>query len=161
MTGRAGLSTAAQALLERRSGLVEQSGPVRRVAQGPERLSNPQLAQWLFTQLYTDRAGGALPKRFHLRGALNRQALRRALDEIVRRHEVLRCVFLPGNDEPEQTVRAVPAMGLNEIDLESLPPAEQAATAERLLDEDANRPFDLTTDVLLRPLLIRLGEAEF
>jgi amino acid adenylation domain-containing protein len=161
MTGPGGLSRAAHALLERRGHLARDSGPVRRAAAGPERLSHPQLAQWLFTQVYADRNAGALPKRLHLRGALNRTALSRALGEIVRRHDVLRSGFFSGGDEPVQVVRDAPVIEVTEADLGSLPPGARAEAAERLFGEDANRPFDLTADILLRPLLVRLDEDEY
>ena len=46
------------------------------------------------------------------------------------------------------------------VDIEGLPEPEREETALRLCTEEAQRPFDLTRDVLLRAKLLRLGEAD-
>src|SRR3954468_13199822 len=45
-------------------------------------------------------------KVFHLKGVLNKEALRYALTEIVNRHEVLRTVILNDEGEPYQHIKA-------------------------------------------------------
>jgi amino acid adenylation domain-containing protein len=152
------LSESARALLTRRAAMGSVGGPERRVDQGPAPLATPQLAQWLFDEVHSAGAASGLPKRLHLAGTLNRDALRRALSEIVRRHQVLRSAFTVVDGEPVQRITAPRTIELPECDLRSVVESERPAAAEALLEEDARRGFDLASGQLLRPLLVRLGD---
>ncbi len=155
------LSDAARALLARRAGINPDTGPRRGAAADSAPLASPQLGQWLSGELSRSGAAGALPKRLHLKGPLDREALRRTLTEMVRRHQILRTVFSIQNGEPVQQVTPPRDVELREADLRSLPAAERAAAALGLLEQDARRPFDLGKDLLMRPLLIQLGDEAF
>ncbi|MCT2581928.1 non-ribosomal peptide synthetase [Actinophytocola gossypii] len=88
-----------------------------------------------------------------LTGPLDPDVLERALHTIIRRHEVLRTRFAV---TPDGLVRAVdddPDLPLEFVDLTGRDDAER----ERLFDERAARPFQLTTELPLRMLLVRLA----
>jgi amino acid adenylation domain-containing protein len=93
----------------------------------------------------------------HLRGALDRDALQRSLDDIVRRHEILRTTFHQDDDEPWARVRPAGPVQLPCHDFSALPAGERAASAARKTAEEARRPFDLTRDLMLRTVLLTTG----
>lgn len=93
-------------------------------------------------------------------GPLDFCALQRSLDEIVRRHEVLRTLFV--TEEGEAALRISPAetVPLPVLDLSVLPAAEQQTDLRLFLNELARRPFDLAGGPLFRTELVRLGPQE-
>ena len=99
--------------------------------------------------------GSALLLRLRLRGALNRDALRRGLDRIVARHEVLRTRFELANDQPFQSIDA-PDRGfeLTEHDLRGAANAE--SRVRDLVDAEAHTPFDLNDGPMARGRLVAL-----
>ena len=132
----------------------------RRAEREPAVLSFAQQRLWFISQLEPDAALYNMPTALRLKGTLDLDALRRAFDEIVRRHEVLRTVFLDAGGQPTQVVREAAPVTLPVTDLGGLPAAERDAELTRLRMEEARRPFDLTRGPLLRASLLRLGEDE-
>ncbi|MEQ1564103.1 MAG: non-ribosomal peptide synthase/polyketide synthase, partial [Myxococcota bacterium] len=133
--------------------------PIPRVAGDRHPSSLAQQRLWLIDRL-DDSAGAAyhLPTGLRLRGGLDHQALRGALDALVARHEVLRCRFLPGADGPIQQVRpADVGFALTERDLRELAPGARDEALARLTEEEARRPFDLSTGPLVRGILVHLA----
>jgi len=117
--------------------------------------------QELFWQL--DHASPGLiaynvPRAFRVRGSLDADALQRALNEFLQRHEVLRSVYAIEGDQPVQVIVPDASVPLERVDLSHLPQAERDSALGRALAERAARPFNLSTDLLLRASLFRLGE---
>jgi hypothetical protein len=100
-----------------------------------------------------------VPIGFRLRGPLNLDALERAFQHILQRHEALRTTFALQGDEPVQVVQAAsvrePVLRLQ--DLQPLPPEAGEAEGRRIIADEIHRPFDLTRGPLLRALVVRLG----
>jgi amino acid adenylation domain-containing protein len=92
---------------------------------------------------------------------MNAEVLERSLNEIVRRHEVLRTTFAIAGNEPVQTILPSLHLPLPIIDLRHLAQAEREGKSLRLASEEALKPFDLTKAPLLRTTLLWLGEADF
>jgi thioesterase domain-containing protein/acyl carrier protein/NAD(P)-dependent dehydrogenase (short-subunit alcohol dehydrogenase family) len=92
-----------------------------------------------------------------IRGPLDENALQKSLQEIVRRHEVLRSVFRTMGGELIQVVVPPPIQSLRMVDLSNLPVAEKDARSDQSAIEEANQPFDLACGPLLRSVLMRLG----
>ncbi|MDO8052401.1 condensation domain-containing protein, partial [Janthinobacterium sp. SUN211] len=121
-------------------------------------LSYSQERVW-FIDRFTD--GGAaynLPGAFEIRGRLDRAALERTLNEIVRRHEVLRTTFDLVDGAPVQVVAPELRLAIPVVDISALPPGERQARAEALARDEARAPFDLQAGPLLRARLIAMGE---
>jgi Condensation domain len=97
----------------------------------------------------------ALPLR--IRGKLDRQALRQSIEELLRRHSVLRSIFRIHDGELQQIVLAPSAVHLPVVDLGRLPEKERDAKATELAQEDATRPLDLSIGPMLRASLLELG----
>ncbi|HEV7655228.1 MAG TPA: amino acid adenylation domain-containing protein [Mycobacteriales bacterium] len=95
------------------------------------------------------------PFACRLTGDLQVAALRRALGEVVRRHEVLRTVFDLSGSEPTQVVLDPAPVPVPVVDVSGLPGDRAAAEADRLAHASAAAAFDLTRGPLLRCLLLR------
>ncbi|HVR99612.1 MAG TPA: condensation domain-containing protein, partial [Thermoanaerobaculia bacterium] len=90
-----------------------------------------------------------------LEGELDAQALTRSLDEVVRRHHVLRTTFEAPEGTPRQVVGAPPDRGVPLVDLAGLPQDRRRSEAGALCRREARRAFDLSRGPLLRALLLR------
>jgi amino acid adenylation domain-containing protein len=92
------------------------------------------------------------PFLLRLRGRLDVDALGRAIQAVVDRHETLRTTFAVRAGTLVQVVAERAAADLSVVDV-----AEAEAEAERLVLAEARRPFDLETGPLLHATLFRLG----
>src|ERR1051325_5770428 len=101
-----------------------------------------------------------IPLRMRMRGALDAGALRRALDRIVARHEVLRTTFAVVEGEPVQRIQEVEqaCFELREEDLRER--GETSEEVARRMEEEGERPFDLTRGPLIRGQLLQVAEDE-
>ncbi len=123
-------------------------------------LSFAQQRLWFLDRLQPGGSAYNMPQAVRVRGPLAPPALRRALQSVVDRHEVLRASFPLDGELPVQSVAADLLLMLPEIDLRSLAPAVREKVALRLVAEEARRPFRLDTGPLLRVGLLRLHAAE-
>ncbi|MFI2508365.1 amino acid adenylation domain-containing protein [Streptomyces sp. NPDC018972] len=95
-----------------------------------------------------------------LTGALDTDALARALNRLAERHEGLRTTFATVAGGCVPVVRPPAPVPLAHTDLSVLPRAECDAEADRLWRADMTELFDLETGPLLRSRLIRLSGTE-
>jgi amino acid adenylation domain-containing protein len=135
------------------------AGVARRPGTGPAPLSFSQQRLWLLDRLEPGSTAYNMPSPIRLRGALDRMAMERALDEIVRRHESLRTHFVDQEDEPVQVIVPHAGFRLPLADLAGLPGEARAAEERRLLIED-KQAFDLESGPLFRAMLVRLAPEE-
>src|ERR1700755_2726666 len=159
------LSAAKRAVLEKRlRGRLAKGAAagqvVRRARQSHTPLSFAQQRLWFLCQLEPDTPFYNISRIFFLSGSLDARALERSLDEVVRRHEILRTSFIEVDGEPLQVVSESRPRALRVTDLRALTEAERVREVERLSTEQARLPFDLTRGPLMRALLLRLGDEE-
>jgi amino acid adenylation domain-containing protein len=114
---------------------------------------------------FIDRMGGAggaynIPLRLRLAGTLDREALRRALERIVQRHEVLRTTFAQVGGEPVQRIHPVEESGFRIADHDLAGRPDARARLRALLEDEAAAPFDLERGPVVRARLARLAEDE-
>src|SRR6185295_17893436 len=95
-----------------------------------------------------------------LTGRLNIAALEKTLNEIVRRHEVLRTTFPVVGQQPVQVIVPDLTMTLRVDDLSALPDEEREAEAQLRAREEAECLFDLAHGSVRRAKLLRLSEVE-
>jgi Condensation domain len=95
-----------------------------------------------------------------LRGTLQVAALEQNLQEIVRRHEVLRTTFAHVEGLPCQVIRPPMPFPLPVIELREGSEPEREALLHALVRAEAQRPFDLLQGPLIRATLVRLAAAE-
>ncbi|WP_160955282.1 condensation domain-containing protein, partial [Xanthomonas sp. LMG 8993] len=132
--------------------------PRRDARQAP--LSFPQRRLWFIDQLEGGSRQYNIPTAMRLRGQLDVQAMQAALDRIVARHQILRTVYRFQDDAPVQQVLAPAPIPLAQTDLSALAPEVALSRARDLAMQEAARPFDLSADLMLRCVLIRLADAD-
>jgi amino acid adenylation domain-containing protein/non-ribosomal peptide synthase protein (TIGR01720 family) len=123
-------------------------------------LSSSQQRLWFLDQLERPNATYNMSVSVRLNGPLDCKALENALKEIVRRHEALRTNFISINGEPIQVVCEDPKWEMGEIDITDTPALECQARMSRLAASEAQYPFDLTKDSLMRATVIKMAEEE-
>ena len=123
-------------------------------------LSFAQQRLWFLEQMEGELTAYNLPYAWRLRGPLNTEALRRALEAIVQRHEPLRTTFAVVAGEPVQVIGTIERLELPVEDLRGLAADQQAAAIVQRCGAEAERPFDLTRDLMLRASLLRLAADE-
>jgi amino acid adenylation domain-containing protein len=119
-------------------------------------LSYPQEQVWMVQQLEPNAVAYTAPTLIHLEGRLDVEALQRAIDELSRRHEVLRTSFPSVEGRPVQRIHPPEPVPLPLSDLSALPEGERAAAMERGLTEELRTPFAMDRLPLLRWRLFRL-----
>lgn len=130
---------------------------VQTVSAQPQPCSFGQERLWFMDRLAPDSAVYNQIQSLELTGPLDVGALESALAEIVRRHGSLRTAILTDGGRPVQQVMPSVEVKVPLIDLSKLPGAERKAEAQRVLEEQASLPFDLTRPPLCRVCVIRLG----
>jgi amino acid adenylation domain-containing protein/non-ribosomal peptide synthase protein (TIGR01720 family) len=121
-------------------------------------LSFAQQRLWFLDQLEPGNAFYNIPDAVRISGPLDVAALEQSLNEIVRRHEVLRTTFPTVNGKARQVIAPELRISLSVEDLTGL--AELEAQVLRLATQEFRRPFDLARGPLIRVRLLRLDEAE-
>jgi hypothetical protein len=132
----------------------------RRAPSAWTRLSYSQERLWFLDQLDPGNPAYHRPWAVRLQGALDAAALEGCLNEIIRRHEILRTNYTAVDGIPMQSVRAHAPRALPIVDLTQALPAEREARARDRIAAEALRPFDLGHDDLTRPLLLKLGDED-
>ncbi|HEX2268956.1 MAG TPA: amino acid adenylation domain-containing protein [Pyrinomonadaceae bacterium] len=140
--------------------LATPSAIERRARNNSAPLSFGQERLWFLDQLEPNSSFYNTPAAMRLAGPLDVAALEQSLNEIVRRHEVLRTSFTNVDGRPEQVIAATLEVKLELLDLRGLPESERRSEASRLINEEAARPFNLREAPLFRAGLLRLAEDE-
>jgi amino acid adenylation domain-containing protein len=149
------------ALAEALQGGREAAPPLSRIQRDRDLpLSFAQQRLWFLDQLNPGGTAYNVPVAVRLEGDLDVAVLRRAMGEVVRRHEVLRTTFAVRGGEPVQVIAPGLDLPVPLADLAALPEGARMAEARRLARREARRPFDMTAGPLMRASLLTLGERE-
>jgi amino acid adenylation domain-containing protein len=132
----------------------------RRLSRESASLSFAQERLWFINQLEPESPAYNEPRVIRLSGSLNVKAIEEALNHIVARHEVLRTTIVVADGRPAQRIAERRTIDLPVIDLRTHSVRERDVEARRLIDETIRHPFNLSTDLMLRPLLLQLGDQE-
>src|SRR5579863_8867758 len=123
-------------------------------------LSYAQQSFWFLQQLQPKAPFSNIAVAVRLSGKLAIGTLELALNEIERRHSVLRTVFEEQRGAIVQTIRPVRERRLERLDLTSHSEPLRSAELSRHMSDRASRPFDLTRGPLFESLLYRVGPEE-
>jgi amino acid adenylation domain-containing protein len=141
--------------LQRATGEGTAIVPVERSGALP--LSFAQQRLWFIDQLEGASAAYHLPMRLRLKGALDRQALLRALERIVARHEALRTRFPQTDGVPAQRISAVEESPFHLVEHDLTASADAEDELHRLMRDEVRARFDLVRGPPVRGRLIRLA----
>ncbi|QDL09660.1 non-ribosomal peptide synthetase [Brasilonema octagenarum UFV-E1] len=141
-------------------------------------LSFAQTRLWFLDKLNPSSGFYNIPSALRLVGTLEVATLQQSLQEIIHRHEALRTNFITVDGQPTQIIRERLTLNREQgivrtsnplafipwtvsiIDWQHLPTSEQEVALQQLAQEQAQRPFDLTTEALIRATLVVLSETE-
>lgn len=149
------------------SGLSPERRRVEPATTGPREaktfpLSYGQQQLWFVEQVAPGKPTYHIDNAKRLAVAVNVNVLRRCLEEMTRRHEILRTTFETREDgQPVQVVAPALSIELPVIDLRGLPETEQEFEAVRVATEEVRRPFSLTRGPLWRAGLLQRGEVDY
>ncbi|MBD2772939.1 non-ribosomal peptide synthetase [Iningainema tapete] len=123
-------------------------------------LSFAQEYIWYLEQLNPDSSicNSGVPLRF--KGELSPEVVEKSINEIIRRHEILRTTFTVQNGQPMQVIAPSLTLPLKIVDLQDLPATEREACAQRIVAEEFEYHFDLANGPLIKTTLLRLSPLE-
>jgi surfactin family lipopeptide synthetase A len=96
-----------------------------------------------------------------LTGELNADALERAINVVVTRHDALRTTIEVQDSEPVMVVHPSRPLRLNRVDLSSLPVEQRSSELERLLIDEPRCRYHLEKEPGIRLTLLYLGSSQY
>ncbi|MCU1347301.1 MAG: amino acid adenylation domain protein, partial [Acidobacteria bacterium] len=126
----------------------------------PLPLSFAQQRLWFIDRLEEGSVQYNIPIALRLTGNLDLPALQRSLDQIVERHEVIRSTYHLHGETGVQVVQPARPLSIVRTDLSKVDGAGRETRIEQLLRSESERPFDLTSDLMLRVQLVTLSDRE-
>ncbi|PZO15513.1 MAG: hypothetical protein DCF25_13600 [Leptolyngbya foveolarum] len=148
------------ALKQRRQNAAKSTIPVA-ATDASYPLSFAQRRLWFLHQLTPHSPLYNLAAAIRLRGQLRRDLLARSLNEVRRRHTILRSRFVNINGQPRQVIppwQEAALIPLDLVDLQNLSDLEQASAIQHHTDKLTQHAFDLSQDEPVRFVLLRLAE---
>jgi len=118
-------------------------------------LSYAQQRLWLLHRLHPASPAYNVRKALRIEGVLDVAALQAALDDLARRHEILRTTFPIIDGEPVQAIAATLTIPLVVDDLSVMPESQRESEAHRRIHADAALAFDVAAGPLFRGTLFR------
>jgi amino acid adenylation domain-containing protein len=122
-------------------------------------LSSAQQRLWFLYQMDPQNTSYNIAWSIRMTGEPNVEALERSLNEIVRRHEILRTSFDVIEGSAVQIVSPPRHLPLIQEDLRNAP--DPVAATMAVAKEEAGAPLLLKTGPLVRTRLLRLSETEY
>ncbi|CAA9299457.1 Polyketide synthase modules and related proteins, partial [uncultured Leptolyngbya sp.] len=139
-----------------------QAPPIRPVSRNQNLpLSWNQQRLWFLAQLEPNSPVYNEPFTIRFPGAIDVDALSKALNEIIKRHESLRDRFITIDGQPVQVIDPPSTFNLAVVDLRQFPEDQREAEALRLATRESKQLFDLTSGPLLRATLIQLADEDY
>ncbi|HEX3044854.1 MAG TPA: condensation domain-containing protein, partial [Bacillota bacterium] len=123
-------------------------------------LSYSQHSMWFFDQFTKGNPVFNIANAVRMKGNLDRNVLRTALNTVVARHEALRTTFKNQEGTPLQVVSPPAGVEIPTFDLTQIPEAQLENTLQQTLTREARRSFDLESGPLFRFILFLLSEDE-
>ncbi|UNY98311.1 amino acid adenylation domain-containing protein [Zhouia spongiae] len=122
-------------------------------------LSFSQERLW-FIDKFNHNASYNLPVAVKLKGNLDIPVLKRTFLEIVKRHEILRTNFVTINEIPWQYINEESKFEFKIVDQTHLKKNEVDQITQELIEKEAQKPFDLANDSLIRLIVFKVGDTD-
>jgi amino acid adenylation domain-containing protein len=123
-------------------------------------LSFAQERLWFLDQLEPGKSVYNICRAHRLTGSLDIAVLILSVNEVVRRHEVLRTTFPAVDGRPIQVVTAALTLTVKIIDLQEVTQIDREAELLRVATEEGRQFFDLALGPLLKVALLRISEED-
>jgi len=123
-------------------------------------LSFSQERLWFLNQLEQGGTAYTIPFVTRLAGPLQIEVLESCINEICRRHEVLRTTFEVREGRPVSVVHPFRMRTFPFVDFETIPESERESEFQRHATQTIQQGFDLACGPLFRVTLFRFHEAE-
>ena len=122
------------------------------------RLTAEQERLWLLQRLRPESSAYQLTHALWMQGPLDLDAWRTALQDVSRRHPLLRTSFPASDGRPRPATLERFELALPVVDLCHLPARQRGRAAHKILVAESRRPFDLESRPPIRAGAIRLDE---
>ncbi|WP_254173683.1 non-ribosomal peptide synthetase/type I polyketide synthase [Planktothrix pseudagardhii] len=119
-------------------------------------LSFEQERMWVLDQLKPGNPAYNIRGAIQITGLINADILKQSLNEIIRRHEILRTTFDVIDQQPRQIINSPFNVELRPVDLQKLGAPEQNQEAQRLATQFVQQPFNLNQAPPWRVLWLRM-----
>ncbi|NEO30634.1 MAG: amino acid adenylation domain-containing protein [Symploca sp. SIO3C6] len=135
---------------------------IEKVSRGNQRqsqtfpLSFAQQRLWVLAQIEPESPFYNMFKAVRLNGSVDIEILERSLNEIIRRHEILRTTFRAVEGKAVQVIAPHATIKPSVIDLQGYSGQAQSEQLQLVATQDQLQPFDLTAGLLLRVTLVQL-----
>ncbi len=96
-----------------------------------------------------------------IRGNLDFEALKRSLDEIVRRHEIFRTTYQEVNGRLYQVIHPNPGAAFRVVDLRHIPEPERQIEAQKLVEAELLTHLDLTQLPIVQWAVFQLSDQDY
>lgn len=114
--------------------------------------------EWLYYNYFPSLTMNAT---LHIIGHLNIAALEESINEIIRRHSILRANFSATDGKPYHTIAPSLTIALPIIDIRELSPSEKSLKSHDLIESNTLRPFNINYEPLIRMQLLHLEQDEY
>jgi amino acid adenylation domain-containing protein len=115
---------------------------------------------WFLNQLEPNSPFYNYAMAMRLTGMLQVDSLQNALNEIIRRHEILRTTYVQQNDSPVQVISPELKIDLPAVDLTAIPAEFREQEARQIATVQSGHIFDLRTGPLIRASLLKLANED-
>jgi amino acid adenylation domain-containing protein/FkbM family methyltransferase len=141
----------------------EHTGPplVKSHRTGNPPLSFAQQRMWFLAQMMPNNPFYNLPGAVRLEGKLDLDLLQRVINEVVRRHEILRTRIIVENNAPVQVIDEWKPKSIEVLTLTALTDDKKDSELSRIGREEAETGFDLSLGPLLRIRILKLEEEAY
>jgi amino acid adenylation domain-containing protein len=123
-------------------------------------LSFDQERLWIIDQMEPGNPAYNIYSASRLIGPLNPAVMERAVNELIKRHEILRTTFSLVEGEPVMVIHPACELKLAFLDISSAPCEGRLQEAIARVNRETNLPFDLERGPLVRAGLIKLDEGD-
>ncbi|BAU88123.1 CDA peptide synthetase I [Streptomyces laurentii] len=117
--------------------------------------------EFLLQPVGPDHAHHAVITAYRVRGPLDTVALRRSLDDLVQRHDILRTRYVKRGSATLQFADGRPKWPVETVDLRAHQAEQQHELLRDLLTQETRKPYRIEGGNLLRGLLVRLADEDY
>ncbi|MBT5230223.1 MAG: amino acid adenylation domain-containing protein, partial [Methylococcales bacterium] len=125
-------------------------------------ISSSQQRLWFMDRFLTDKSVYNIPAALRMRGDLNIELMKKALNGVLARHEVLRVTFVEADGVAKATISDNQSIQLNiEYIDQTLSLEAREAAAKEIADEEGKIPFELDKGPMLRAKVVVIGSQDY